>query len=108
MPEKLLPYLIRHLQEWQQFALIEPQSGTDPLIASLETAIQQYLRSAEPHPLFDSAVVVWWNEFHDHALLVPCALHAHGRHLVTQDAKAFRLVRTKPLSSPQEKAASSS
>ena len=107
MPEKLLPYLIRHLQEWQQFALIEPQRETAPIIASLETAIQQYLRSAEPHPLFDSAVVVWWNESQDHALLVPCALHAHGRHIVTQDAKAFRLVKVKPLAHSPEQAASS-
>jgi hypothetical protein len=61
----------------------------------LEAVVQAYLRSREKHPLFDEPVVIWWSDA-DHALLVPCRLQGNGSHLIEEDAKAFRLIRTKP------------
>lgn len=104
---RLLPYLTR-LTEWQQFILIEPQQDCKPSMQPLDAAVQAYLRSHMPHPLFDSPVLIWWNEAQDHALIVPCNLLTKGSHIVVKDVKAFRLVRTKPLAHCNEQAASSS
>ena len=89
---RLLWYLIHHLSAWQQFTLIEPQRDATPVISALDAVVQTYLRSSEKHPLFDEPVVIWWSD-PDHALLIPCRLQNNGTHL-TEDAKAFRLVRT--------------
>ena len=104
---RLLSYLTRELQEWRQFTLIEPQRDRPPVMHPLDEAVQAYLRSHLPHPLFDHPVVIWWSDA-DHALIVPCALHTPGSHLVAEDAKAFRFVRTKPPAQANEQAASSS
>ena len=104
---RLLLYLTRDLPEWQQFTLIEPQRDRAPTMRSLDAAVQAYLRSSDRHPLFDEPVVIWWSDA-DHALIVPCALHPPGSHLVAEDAKAFRFVRTKPPAQGYEQAASSS
>lgn len=101
---RLLGYLTRHLAEWHQFTLIEPQQEDSPAMYALDAAVQAYLRSSERHPLFDEPVVIWWSD-PDHALLIPCRLQANGSH-VTEDAKAFRLVRTKPPAQDSEQAAS--
>jgi hypothetical protein len=90
----LLAYLIRFLQGWQQFTLIDPRRDCAPAMHPLDAAVQAYLRSAEPHPLFDQPVVIWWSD-PDHALLIPCRLQDDGSHLC-EDGKAFRLVRANP------------
>jgi hypothetical protein len=100
----LLWYLIHHLPAWQQFTLIEPQRDSPPVNHSLDAVVQAYLRSSEKHPLFDEPVVIWWSDA-DHALLVPCRLQTNGSHLI-EDAKVFRLVRTKPPVQDSEQAAS--
>ncbi len=104
MLEKLLPYLMRHVADWQQYHLVEPKRESAPICTCLETAIQQYLRSSEKHPLFDEPVVIWWSDA-DHALLIPCRIQTTGRHL-SEDSKAFRLVRMKPPAQALEQAAS--
>lgn len=92
---RLLWYLIHHLAQWQQYSLIEPHRDAPPESCRLDLAVAQYLRSSEKHPLFDEPVVIWWSD-PDHALLIPCRLQADGTHL-SEDATAFRLVRTYPL-----------
>ena len=92
LTHRLLWYLIHHLTCWSQYCLIEPHRNGPPASCRLDIAIAQYLRGSEQYPLFDEPAVVWWSDA-DHALLVPCRLSANGGHL-SEDAKAFRVVRT--------------
>lgn len=101
---RLLPYLLHHLAKWHEFLLVAPDNVGDVNMQPLDMAVQAYLRSCAPHPLFDHPVVVWWSDA-DHALLIPCTL-CGDRHRIAGDCRTFRLVRTKPLEHLPDPAAS--